>query len=162
VKRAELLRRIAASKEDLDDLVSTIDPRRIGEEGPDGGWSIKDHLAHLGTWAEFALFRVEERTEEHEIVGLTTEEYEPLGVDELNDIIRERHRRRPAGEVPRYLDDVWDRLFSAVSAVLQDRLDLPWLPEDPSRGSLADTVAENSFEHLEEHDPTFRALAEDR
>jgi hypothetical protein len=88
------------------DLVRHVEPlslTHLTAPGPDNGWSIKDHLAHLTAW-EAMLIALLTGTPLHTAFGLERTQYDAIrSTDELNALI-ERQRK------DRSWEDVWARL----------------------------------------------------
>ena len=51
----EVRARIQSRREELVDLIATIDEADLSAPGPEGGWAIKDHLVHIGAWEHWLL-----------------------------------------------------------------------------------------------------------
>src|SRR6266699_5373804 len=84
----EVRARINAKRQELVDLIATIDEAALSAPGPDGGWAIKDHLVHIGAWEHWllALFERHDRLAAMGAVGADKT------VDEINAVVYEKHR----------------------------------------------------------------------
>ena len=156
----ELRKRIDDGWRELEDAFEGLDEAAFSTPQDEGGWTIRDHLAHLGAWERLVTCRLEGRLEdERHVVGLNEQEYESLEIDALNEHIVRSSRDRATGEVIRDLREGHAGVLEALDGVETERLGRPWLPHRPDRGALWQTVAGNTFEHYEEHLPSVRAMA---
>ena len=125
---------------------------------PAGGWSGKDQLAHIATWQRIALARIT-GADEDALVGWTPEESATKGIDEVNARIVELNADRPLGDVRADFEDSHSELVAAVEGMSQEDLDRLHVPDQAQRGTFAQMIAANTFEHYEEHIPMIEALA---
>src|SRR5262245_11309016 len=112
----ELLARIAAGWAVLRQLVAPLSPAQLTAPGPDGGWSVKDHLAHLATWEGMliALLRGEPI---HAAFGISHAEYEALeSTDALNAVIAAQHKDHSLDEVMRRYEETHGQLVTLIGA----------------------------------------------
>jgi hypothetical protein len=47
-----MMEEMAKSRRELEALVESLSDEQLTRPGKDGGWSVKDHLAHLAMWEE--------------------------------------------------------------------------------------------------------------
>jgi hypothetical protein len=116
----ELRARLDRAWTELEAALAGVPPERLEAAGPDGGWSARDHLAYLATWARVALLRAHggyAAEREAPIFGLDTETYRATHGDALNDVGYRLNRSRPAGEVLAELRDVQARIAAAMAAL---------------------------------------------
>jgi uncharacterized protein (TIGR03083 family) len=149
--KAELLARIERSWGELDQLVRDTDAARLTAPGPDGGWSVKDHLAHLAVWEGRLLAFVEGRTMA-DYFGVSREEIRQIGTDGLNAIVDRRNRGRPLREVLAEWRAVHARLVPVLAGL--DLARPVASPDNPSEVAplLGSGVLDgNTYEHYEEH-----------
>lgn len=94
LRKAELLNEIERERAALDGLLDTLQPREMTKAGvTQGGWSVKDVLAHLVEWQQMNL--------DWYATGLRGEKpaipapgYTLRDLPRLNDMIYRKHRRR--------------------------------------------------------------------
>jgi hypothetical protein len=153
----EFVHRIRSDRARLDEVLSRIDDDGL-MRSPAGAWTGKDQLAHLSAWHRVALARVLGRRE-GEMFGWPDGSYEGLDTDQLNERFREQFRDRSLDEIRKEFADSYDELVDAIEARNAADLDSEWLAGQPDRGTLADMVAANTYEHYEEHIPLLHALA---
>src|SRR5437763_16940216 len=89
--KAELLDRIGRSRPALETTIDSLSEAQLAAPGPGGGWSAKDHLAHLAAWERKALAELEGRPP-HEVFGVDGASYEASDVDQLNEIVYRRNK----------------------------------------------------------------------
>ncbi|MDL1896466.1 ClbS/DfsB family four-helix bundle protein, partial [Anaerolineae bacterium CFX7] len=53
--KQELLHRIRARHADMEELLSSLEPAQMRAPELDGGWSVKDSLAHIAAWEKVLL-----------------------------------------------------------------------------------------------------------
>jgi hypothetical protein len=122
------------------------------------GWSVKDHLAHVGEWDQ-ALAAVLAGRPQREGFGLTAPE--PDEIDALNDVLYRRHRDEPIAEVQAFAR----RAHAALLAVLHKVIDADLEKTvgelggdaDDSR-TVLDRIACDSYDHYREHVVWINAL----
>ncbi len=156
MSRDDVIERVRRGRAELDRVLAGLTDEALSAAPPGGGWSVKDHLAHLSAWHEIVLARITGQAE-HDLLGLARGEYESKDVDGINASIHERNRDRSAADVRAEFERSYGVIVGALASVDEDRLSRPWLPEDPSRGTLTDTVAANTYDHYVEHLPAIRA-----
>jgi len=97
--REELLQRIDASWQDLQDALHGIPPERASEPGVAGEWSVKDLLGHITFWergcaADVQRLGPEEAVEGFDVDKLNAQEQECIknrSLDELQSEFTESH-----------------------------------------------------------------------
>src|SRR5258708_36653619 len=76
---AEVLKRVQIDWAALEYAVASLSPAQLVAPGPEG-WSVKDHLMHIGAW-EKATTAVLRRRPQYEGFGLTATTYVGLRDD---------------------------------------------------------------------------------
>src|SRR5262249_57929067 len=101
----ELLARIADGWAALNQRIASLTPAQLTAPGPDGGWSVKDHLAHLATW-EGMLIALLEGKPIHTAFGISRAQYDALeSTDALNAIIAGQNSGKSLGDVLGWWDE---------------------------------------------------------
>ena len=154
--KAELLARIREARAALERTVDRLSEAQLTTPGA-GGWSAKDHLAHLAAW-EGKIVAVMEGRPAHEGLGLDEAAYRGAGIDEINARLHERDRNRPLPDVLAAFRQTHGRLLAALEALPEAELTRPYESVDAG-DVLADGIAGNTYEHYEEHQATIEALA---
>ena len=96
--KADLLAAIDQERGALEATLETLTPRQMVEPGVVGEWSVKDVLAHLVEWQQMVLgwYRAGLRGE---IPEMPAPGYKWNQMPQLNQMIYEKHRDSPLGEV---------------------------------------------------------------
>jgi hypothetical protein len=154
---AELLTWIEREWLALRESVLALPAERLTTPG-DGGWSVADHMAHLSFWEQMLVRSYLGDEPEHQVLGVTEQEYLRLSEDGINDIVFRQGRGRKAAEV---LSDVWASHDSAVDVISRfpfERLMQPRHPADET--TLSAYVAGNTYGHYLEHAGWLKPLLE--
>ena len=120
-----------------------------------GGWSAKDHLAHIESWERY-LLAILERRSPSAAVGTDPATLGSTDGDALNDLLIEPTKAHPLSQVLADLRGTHERLLAAVAAVPEDDLDRPaadYQPEELAgdQDSLARWIDHICDEHLRDH-----------
>ena len=140
VKR-ELLENDDAAWARFRSLVDGLTPEQAAEPGYNGDWSVKDLLAHVGSWFAEAATMLER-------MRMGTYTRERLDVDGLNRRWFETWRDQDLGAIRA-------ELMAARTRMLEEWDRLPEVDDEARRWFLESTV-----EHYEEHLPRLREWAE--
>ncbi len=146
--KAELLARIREARAALERTVERLSEAQLTAAGA-GGWSGKDHLAHLAAW-EGKIVAVMEGRPAHEGLGLDEATYRGANIDEINARLHERDRARPLPDVLATYRRTHGRLLAALEALPEAELTRPYQSADAG-DVLADGIAGNTYEHYDEH-----------
>jgi hypothetical protein len=143
--RAELIDRVQRSWDELRATVDGLDDRQLEATGPDGGWSVKDHLIHLERWEAYMLAGLEGRDGRPEL-GLA-EGAESPGADAINDGLQRQHASTPPAEVRRRLADAHARTIEVLRTLDAGELERrrAW-------------IAGNTHGHFDEHAVLIRSM----
>jgi hypothetical protein len=160
----ELLARIADGWAALHQRITPLSSGQLTTPGPDGGWSVKDHLAHLATWEGMLIALLEGRPI-HTAFGMSRAEYDALeSTDALNAIIAEQNRDALLEEVMRNVEETHAWLITKISALANDDLHTPitlFQPDDPDgpdeRPVLVKIIGD-TYGHYAEHLPWIEAI----
>jgi hypothetical protein len=156
--KAMLLDRIQSSYAEFEKVFALLDEALITSAGADGGWSIKDILAHIMAWHRRLLDRIGAIARNEEpaflISGVGNGE-----IDRLNAQFYEENKARPLNEV---LSDLRASHFQVVESVrrmtdedLMDPQRFVWMDGDP----FWKLVAGDTYEHYQEHMESIKELA---
>lgn len=146
LSKHDLLRRIATEHLHLRDLVEKCSPDAVIENG---GWELKDILAHISAWEWLTLARLEAartgKAPDIPPVGTETE------IDRVNARILEQARNRSFEEVQEDFTASHTALVAAIEACADQFLQAP-LPEGWGRGrKVWEMLAANTIWHYPEH-----------
>jgi uncharacterized damage-inducible protein DinB len=151
---AELLARIARAWTALNQRIAALSPAQLTTPGPDGGWSVKDHLAHLATW-EGMLIALLSGEPIHTAFGIDRARYDALeSTDALNAIIAEQRKDWTMEEVLRRREETHAQLVAMISALSGGDLAQPitfFQPDDPDERPVLRKIIGDTYEHCAEH-----------
>lgn len=148
--KQELMTRIRTEWEALMDAAALLTDEQM--HAPDeGGWSPKDNLAHITEWMNILMGYHMDNRPAPGVTGLPPEVCARWDYEEINGLLFERNRRRPAGEVLEELGAVYQTLWDRLEAMSYDDLMQPRRPDDPEKSPLMLWVLGDSAEHFEEH-----------
>src|SRR5262245_19016065 len=147
MKRAELIHRIRATREEFEALLEGLSPRQMTQPGVAGEWSIKDMLAHIAWY---------EREEAHFYGGIDVEGSPLWKVPQepRNQILFEQARRRPLEEVLADFREAHERLVSVIERLSNEDLAMPGRfpgtsPEWPPWRKIAVHSCDHDREHMD-------------
>ena len=140
VKR-ELLEKDDAAWAGFRSLIDGLTPEQAAERGYNGDWSVKDLLAHIGSWFAEAATMLEQ-------MRMGTYTRERLDVDGLNRRWFETWRDEDLGIIRA-------ELMAARTRMLEEWDRLPEVDDEARRW-----FRESTIEHYEEHLPRLREWAE--
>jgi uncharacterized protein (TIGR03083 family) len=157
------MERIHTVRAALEALIAPLTDDEMVAPGPDGGWSVKDHLMHIVAW-DRALLGVLQDQPIDRAIGIDGSVYETGGIDAVNAAIYERERDRPLPEVLA----AWRASRREVLALLEtlsdaDLYERPYMPDYPGDGRpVIDGVVGNTYAHDEEHIEWIRTMLDAR
>jgi hypothetical protein len=124
----------------------------------EGGWSLKDNLAHLTEWMKILMGYHMEHRPSHEVVGVSEEIAKAWDMEVINPILFERNRHRSTGEVLDELKSVYKQLISRLDSMSYEDLLKSRLPDDPEKRPLVLYVLGDSADHFMEHRETMEKI----
>ncbi len=152
--RDELTERISRGYERLQGLVTRADSARLSTDRVFDDWTVKDVLAHIAAWQSVMvtnLFRLE-RGQTFLYTGLSDAQ-----VDELNARFHAELKDWPPEKVLADLEGSYRQLISRVRLLSDQELNVPRHFKQLRGRPLWQVIAENTFEHYEEHLPALEA-----
>ena len=154
--KAHLMPLIERYWAELGNKIGALSEAEITASGPDGGWAVKDHLAHLTVWERILMARTAHEPE-HGIFGMDEAAYAHASLDEVNARMYERGRNAPLAEVLAAFAETHRQVVAALERLSDDELARPVFPDDPEHGTLLGNVAGDTYEHYIEHLTWIRA-----
>jgi hypothetical protein len=165
--KADVVARIGEHREHWRQLVAEVGEERMGQPGPMGAWTFKDLAAHLTSWRDWTIARVEAGPEGEAPTPWPADliEYDPRNADltdwdPVNAWIYAQNRDRSVHEVLADADASFVRLAAAIAALPEVDVTtpgrFPWL-DGPA---LAD--ADFGGHLRDEHEPDIRAWLDGR
>src|SRR5215211_4980218 len=129
-QKADLLERIHSSQAALDQVVGRLSEWQLATPGRDGGWAVKDHLAHLAAWEHKLLAMIQGQPG---YVGLQVDAatYEHSNIDELNAILHQRFKTLSPAEALAESRQSYEQLMATIERLSAADLSAPYAPNDP-------------------------------
>jgi hypothetical protein len=143
--------RIEAAWKELSLLVEKLGRDGLMARAADG-WTVKDHLAHIGAW-EHSLRGLIEGQDRLAAMGV----HEPVeeNTDAVNDAVFKLHQHESAEEALKYFRESHMQLMAALGLLSDADLAKPYShyqPSDPDeKKPVKGWVAGNTYEHYAEH-----------
>lgn len=143
----------------LESLVASIPDAQLCAEPSGGGWSIKDIMAHVAAWEQICARWLAACTR-----GATPNPSERIE-DWVNDRLYRENRDRSLAEVQALVRQAHQAFFQQVDLLLQtlseEDITAPhrfaWTEHWPGSSLLA-VIANNSYEHYQDHTQQIRRL----
>jgi uncharacterized damage-inducible protein DinB len=154
--KAELLERIEADRNALLKRLAALDEARFVAPLARGGWSVKDHVAHIAAWERYlaALLTGANRWTEMGLTGAPDQ----AEADFINETIYERNKDLSARQVYAAWDAAHRQVLDALAQMSDDDLMRPfsdYVPEAAGEGVSDPVVAwvnGNTWGHYAEHE----------
>jgi hypothetical protein len=154
--KQELLERIQRSRQALERAFSTFGPEEL-EETLSGGWSIKDHLAHLASW-EIGVAELLRRRPRFAAMGVEEAAQRDLGEEALNEVIFQRYAGMTVSEVMIFFHEAHQQMLTALAELKDEDLFRPYADfvsgeagGDPSQNPVINVIIGNTYGHFDEH-----------
>jgi uncharacterized protein (TIGR03083 family) len=155
--KADLMNRIQREWSALLHTVENRSHEQMTRPGP-GGWSIKDHIAHLAEWERFLLLNQFEGHPPHQALQVDRATLEQSDEDGLNVILFERNRDRSLPDALADLHQTHAQLLAALEQIPDGGLTQPSYAIGPDMRPVIIWVVDNTYEHYEEHRKTIQAI----
>jgi hypothetical protein len=151
--KADLLPALDREWVALRQLVDGTDSTALVDRTDPAGWSSKDHLAHLATWARSVIQMVREGVPRWEGLGISKAVYDTPGWDEKNEVIRQASRKVSLTEVMQQLTDIQNDIVKIVDEMSDEELNRPIaeFAEGGEGESLIRRIVGTFPDHYEEH-----------
>lgn len=161
---SDVLGRIETSWGALQAVISDLTPTHMEELRDAGGWSIKDHLAHVAVWETSSLVLLERRSLLTEL-DLSEDEVDLQDYESINAAMQRRSAGQPVAEVVAHSQQTHGRLMAALTALGEEGLNRPYAEFRPEATEnrdrpVRDLLSGNTYEHYDEHVATIGALLE--
>jgi hypothetical protein len=142
---------IEASWAELAELVNQVQDAGGLTRVEADGWTVKDHLAHIGAW-ERSLLALIEGEDRAAAMGVS-ETVE--GTDAINEEVRKLHTLDTPDEARAYFRDSHAQMVAALEKLSDADLQKPYSHFQPSdsdeKRPVVAWVAGNTYEHYAEH-----------
>lgn len=151
--KPELLERIRREWNALDRAIAGLGEQQMGV--PDeGGWSIKDHLAHLAAWEHLMRLQYLQQVPAHDALGVDEATYRTLDEDGINAILQKRNRDRPLEEVLTEHRRSHAEVMADLTGLSFEEMLKPLDANDLRHRLLLSGITGNTYEHYREHRET--------
>jgi hypothetical protein len=149
----EIRDKIESVWQDLVALASQVDADAFTAPAEDG-WSIKDHLVHVGAWEHWllALFQGTDKLSAMGAGGAARD------VDQVNAIVWQRHRDDSSDEAWRYFRGAHAQLMEELGTKTTEDFEHPYstffdgqASAEAARQPVLVAVAANTYDHYAEH-----------
>ena len=153
-QKTDLIERANQAWATLEEARAGADEAAVTATGG-GGWSAKDHLAHVESWERY-LLAILERRSPSAAVGTDPATIGSTDGDALNDLLIEPTKAQPLSRVLADLRGTHGRLLAAIAQVPEgdlDRLAADYQPEELAgdQDSIARWIDHICDEHLRDH-----------
>jgi hypothetical protein len=152
IAKAVLLNNIQAGYQRLEALLAPLSEQQLTTPEGTSTWSIKDHLAHLTGWQGYLLDQLQAVLTKTRppvfMPGLST-------VDEVNECFYREYKDRPLADILEGFRASYQRVLDTVEGMSEESLQAPF-PWRQDVASLWSLIAEDTYEHYQEHGETMR------
>lgn len=157
----EALSNIREARAELEASFAGLSQETLTGPVTDGGWSIKDHLAHIAEWQRRGLAVIAGK-HPADGFGIDRETYEQLAdVHAINELLFQRHKDRSLGEVIEDFRSTHQRVEKTIESMSEDDLKRPLTGKIAERfPRVVDIVNFNFARHDRVHIGDIRRLAE--
>jgi len=149
----EIREKIESVWQDLVQVAAQVEAAAFTAPAPDG-WSIKDHLVHVGAWEHWLLALFEGRDR----LAAMGAEGTDRDIDQVNAVVWERHRNDSAEDAWRYFRGAHAELMAALSGKTTADFERPYSSffdgdgdADSAQQTVMVAVAANTYDHYAEH-----------
>lgn len=160
-----VLDRMTSASAEMRTELDRLSAEEIAAPGPDGGWSVRDHLAHLAAWQDSISSLIRGGTRWAGL-GVDRATYEEQSEDEVNEAIRRQHAGEDVAGTREYLEAAEGRMREAVGGLSDADLSRPSgsfsAEGGGGDGAIVESIAGNTWEHYREHLGWMRELVAGR
>jgi hypothetical protein len=150
INKADLLQRVEREWAALQERIAGLSDEEA-QLRREGGWLVKDHLAHLAQWERYLRLHHIWGFPGHEVMGVDQRAWRSLDEDGLNAIIRERYRDKRLSEVVEALNDSHRGVLRELKLMPFAMMLEPAHADNPEGRPLLAWIAGNTYEHYREH-----------
>lgn len=164
--KATLLAKNDASSASLWAVIDIHNEKELTGPREVGGWSAKDHLAHLAAWERGFVFLLHGHAL-RDGLGVSEETYRSGDFDTINAEIEDHVKDRLLPDILTDLRAVHTELLGAIGSMTDEDLHEPiactppWEDEHQPQPPLADKIPGYTFEHLDQHREWIETLLEE-
>lgn len=155
--KAELFAWIEAEWQALHRAVQPLNEQDMSVSD-EGGWSVKDNLAHLAEWERYLVLNHLRRVPPYEVFDIEPEVYARLKEEDINAILFERNRDRSMEDIVAFLGETHALVMEELSSWKFEDLSQPRFEEDVEKRPVGLFVAGNTYLHYREHRKSIETL----
>lgn len=154
--KAELLSRMRRSRAVLEETIGRLSEAQLTAPGPNGGWSAKDHLAHLTAWEQGMVALLQQRPR-YPAMGLDEAAMQGADEERINAMLYARGKERSLAEALATFRASSRQVIEAVAGLTDVDLFRTYSyfqPDEPGEDSGRPIIAwiiGNTYEHYDEH-----------
>jgi hypothetical protein len=156
--KAELMDRIYRARRFLEKVINPLTPEELSAPGPQEGWAIKDHLAHIAAWEQYMLKHYIQGIAPHQAMGVDEATMQAADETAINDILYNRNKLRPVDEVLAEFKRSYHEVLSIIGGMTFADLMKVRFPDDPEKRPVLTWVVGNTYGHYAEHTPWIKQL----
>jgi hypothetical protein len=153
----ELLDRIHKEWTQLMQIIQPLTEDEMSAE-MNGGWSIKDHLAHITAWEHYLYEHHLQKSPPHEVFGMDSETYQNADEDDINGFLFRKNRELPVNQIRTDLNHMHKMVLSELERLPFSALMKPRYDDDQERRPLLWWVIANTSDHYNEHRVSIQKL----
>ncbi len=148
--KAELLQRINREWSALERAFEGLSDSQMSL--PDeGGWSIKDNLAHLAAWEHFMRFCYFRKLPAAEVLGIDESILKQLDENGVNAVLYQRDKDRSTADILAAIRKEHEQLLADLAKMSFEQIMEPLDPNDPQKRPLLGWILGNTYDHYKEH-----------
>jgi hypothetical protein len=150
----EMIESMERSWEALNAVVDAADPGDLLRKTDAVGWSARDHLAHLDTWANSVLVMIRDGQPQGEVLGIDPELLEEeADYDRQNQMLRQQTADRSLDEVRSSLAATHEAFMRVLREMTDADLNRPSDEFVSGSGAfeIAHKIMGNTYMHYDDH-----------
>lgn len=150
--KTELLELIASEHKQLEQTLDRIPTTQLVEPALDGGWAVKDVLAHITWWERYMVQLIQGALKGHPQppMAALTEDWE-AELDRINLQVFNENRERTVDEIIAERQSSYGQVIAMIGALPDDILTNPAEVEAMLGRQLVRLIGGNTYEHYREH-----------
>ena len=151
--KASLLKRIRKDRAAIDSVLAQVGAVDMDSPVTDGGWTVRDVMAHITWWEHYALERLQEaqQGQSPQLLGHLSE----ADVEQINAEAHAEGRAKSLATVETEYPNVHQQLMAAIEDIPEDR-SASWWTLWPDEDSVWALVSYNTWGHYGEHLPDLK------
>lgn len=154
--KTDLLAYISRSWRRLSETIDRLSPEQLAIPADAGGWTAKDHIAHLASWENSMVFLLQHKPR-HQGLGVAESTYLNGTEDTINDAIFRHMRGESLADVLERLRVIHRDMLDVLGRLTSEDLRLTYshyLPQEPGTDDgwpIINRVYGNTAHHFDLH-----------